>query len=358
MSGNPAGDIANVVRDARVSIALAAGVIANFLFSITTLAHPFAVGVLFVLVVALHAVASTSGSAELARQSARAALTAPTYPTTIDNSRTIGNGYALYIGAWLAWWIITQLVFDAGTAYDSALVSHIGVAPLVAALAVQHGLTKTGGALHGYTLAALRALTFVAFFIPSVAWAPQHGSAATTSVRVVLYFSALALFEYVAPAQTRAYLDAAPGGDAACLVDELDAAELAQVSDERVRCAQALMYAENAAAREQARQVRHVTSAAWVLVLPLVPLLVLYVPSVATFIYAHRRQATRAPPKSAARRSMQAPAAQEELPPVPSAPTSPPPPTAARESAASLAHQSWRPPRRVRQSAGPMWRAH
>jgi hypothetical protein len=112
--------------------------------------------------------------------------------------------FAPYVAAWLIWWLVTELFHDDVTVYADSLIWQFFLFPaIVLTVTWQRAAPNASRA----PILLLLYATLITLFFPTASWAPQHTNALLISLRVVLYFFGIFLFDYLKPPQTHHSLE-------------------------------------------------------------------------------------------------------------------------------------------------------
>ena len=287
------------MRKIVLRIVAALSLLVNLVFAIATLAKPLSLYTLLVYSLMLAVIGVLLEQTAIDRGELRAALASDVYPALIRTPA--GSGFTLYVGAWLAWWIVSQLFSNAGVVFERNIVSTIVLVPLVLAALASYAVYTVKSKTRRALLFAVRIATLVVLFFPTRSWAPQYNSALATSIRATLFFVALLVLDSLKPPQLYADVD----NFAQDRSTDQERAELAQVSDERQRSADAILDAHRRIDTELDRQREFVSLTAWILVTPLVVAGLLFPLALVSFFYSIRPKAHVARPAHDKRRNVQ-----------------------------------------------------
>lgn len=223
--------------------------------------------------------------------------------------------YEWVVGTWLAWWFVTQLLFQADIVYEHSLIGAFTLTPLlIATIAVRllAAPLHIGSRVENWLLIATQLLTYTLFFFPSHAWAPQYIGVFLVSVRVVLFYTAVLLLVFLEPPQWDVSLDeSAPVHDIEKELSALLRGNLRDIEQNtnkqqlmRYERARSMLAAHARITREHRRMRTFVAQTAWLLYLPLQLIVVLYPLFCAASIYdaaknSHRRTLTLPQPTPA-----------------------------------------------------------
>jgi hypothetical protein len=296
-------DIRAGLRKTRLCLVLSLTLITNFVLAVTGLVSPVGLYALLIYSMLVWLLASVLVRAGADEQELRAALNSAASGSRVVRVRTpLHVEFTPYVAAWLAWWVVSELFRAALIVYDNvALVQYVLVPVLVLATTwVRSRWTLSKSRARRTTadvlLALLFAITTVLFFFPTLAWAPYHQSALATTVRVLLFFGTIQLYDYAYPA--RAYVPLVGAQDDQLHHDKLlerleggasgSGAPPDTTSErlEQVAAAYMLVSAEHSRAHEIA------TLTAWVLISPLIVAIVLLVLVVPIFLSGVGHRAT------------------------------------------------------------------
>jgi len=163
---------------------------------------------------------------------------------------------------------------------ERGLLAQLLLMPLVLAALSADAIFELSARRRHYIVVVLLVATLAALFFPTRAWAPQHSGALETTVRVILYFVAILLHDYISPPSVYVNLSAEPALNADVEVaDEHRRSRIAQIFDAYER-----IDGETMRVRE------FIALSAWVLVTPLYLVLLVYPLAIAAAIYTGRRR--------------------------------------------------------------------
>jgi len=197
-----------------------------------------------------------------------------------------------YVGMWLVWWIVTELFRAARIVYANNVIIQFFFFPALVLCATYAQSWPVRRSIADFAVLVLQIATAVVLFFPAQAWAPQHTNTLATTLRALVYFFALMLFDYVRPATLDAEasrslktdndallrrlmreddeLDSNGSDDSTALEQGVGRAELQQRRENLVQ----VLVAHERVTREHARAYQIAVLNAWILVSPLVVVLV------------------------------------------------------------------------------------
>lgn len=285
--------VGQVVRDYTLGLAFTLAIVTHVVFNAASLDKAISLYVLFVFLLLSSALLVLVDAATTTKIDVRRALNSTSYPATLR--APVSAGFVFYIGAWLLWWVITQLFRSAGVVYTRNFMLAI-VAPLVLAVATTRGLWRVGATLRKVLVDALLVALLFSLFFPNHDWAPQMAGTVGSMLRVIAYFLLVYVLDYLIPPVIYVEIDRQSDVDV-LQRNDLEAGESAR----HIRM-DAVLEAQRAIVRERARQSEIVALSAWILVTPLYVSLLLSVPVVALVLadrgQARSHQTTNKPPRS------------------------------------------------------------
>jgi hypothetical protein len=311
------------VRRLVLGIVLFVSLAVNVIFAICTLVNPVSLYAVLLLALILGAVGYLVEFTLADAEEVADAVMSDMHPALLRAPVCVS--YEWVVGAWLAWWFITQLLWAADLVYQPSLVTSIVLVPLLLLYMLLRTLSRTRelwSSLESLLLLAIQLGSFGSLFFPTVEWAPQYIGVLRVCVRVVLFFVGVMLATFLEPPHWDVSLDDDDDGD-----DSSDTAARPVLSIERdvkrlmhstvydaesglgaasaqrqrrFERARAMLAAHARTAAEHRRMRTTVALTAWVLVLPLRVVLFVYPLLLFTMIYdaakAKRGRAIAPPP--------------------------------------------------------------
>jgi len=306
----------------------------NVIFGICTLVNPTSIYAILVLGLLLGAINWLAEHTLVDAEEVVEAVLSNAHPALLRAPICIP--YTWIVGTWLAWWIVTQLLFQVGIVYGHSLVGTIIIVPLligVMALRIFASALELRS-VEQWLLFFVQIVTNTLFFFPSTDWAPQYIGVVMICVRVVLFFLVIMLATFVEPPQWDVSLDEprpvleAEAEIRSLMQNLLNDPETGTTQQQRLRYerARAMLHAHARITQENRRVRATVAVSAWVLVLPLTVVLFTYPCLLIALIYdaakaKRTRNATLATPAQPSERQL----SHSLSPPPPTAPEPPQP---------------------------------
>ena len=272
-------------RNIGLTLVFLLALIVHFLFLAFSLLDPVSLFGLFFFSVFLYLVVLVFERSVI-QPDITEALSTQVYPARFR--APLNSEFSTYILVWLAWWIISQLFFDAGVLYEHGFVLQFVLIPLVTFAIGVNMFSDSAARYRRYVNLALLFVTFVTLFFPTTSWAPQHANIFFTGLRGCLYFLSLLTFEYTSPGNFHVDVSSAKvhrhefGHRAVLLADEKDERHRGICVDTAVEMVQKI-YDEKWRPRE------FVAMSAWILVTPMSITLMLYFATLFATIGTSRR---------------------------------------------------------------------
>ena len=285
------------VRRLVLGIVLFASLAVNVVFAICTLVNPVSLYAVLVFALIVSAIGYLVEFTLADAEEVADAVMSDVHPALLR--APVCMSYEWIIGAWLAWWIVTQLMWAADIVYQSSLVSSLIVVPMLLAYMVLRLVGRASAELwtlpETLLLLAIQLVTFTTLLFPSTDWAPQYISVLAVCARVLLFFAGVMLATFLEPPHWDVSLDDEPRPFLSveteiknlmqnALLDN-DSTASSQQRQRRFERARAMLAAHARTAVEQRRMRNIVALTAWVLVLPLRVVLVVYPLLLAAMIY-------------------------------------------------------------------------
>lgn len=298
------------VRRLVLGIVLFASLAVNVVFAICTLVNPVSLYAVLVFALIISAIGYLVEFTLADAEEVADAVMSDMHPALMR--APVCMSYEWIVGAWLAWWIVTQLMWAADIVYQPSLVSSLIVVPMLLAYTVLRLVGRASAELwtlpETLLLLAIRLVAFATLFFPSTDWAPQYISVLAICARVLLFFVGVMLATFLEPPHWDVSLDDEPRPFLSieaeiknlmqnALLDN-DSTASSQQRQRRFERARAELAAYARTAAEQRRMRNIVALTAWVLVLPLRVVLVVYPLLLAAMIYdsAKTKRVRTAPP--------------------------------------------------------------
>ena len=280
------------VRRLVLGIVLFVSLLLNAVFAICTLVSPVSIYALMVYALVISGVAFLAEYTVADAEEIFDAVMANAHPTTMRAPVAISYGWI--IGAWLAWWTISQTLWVADIVYQQTLVpSVVLLSPLCIAIVLRLSARSLWQTVEPFILFALQLITFVLLFVPTEAWAPQYIGVAMVCARVLLFFGAIMLSVFLEPPGWDVCLDEETARELPiekelktllhnALADDTVLTQQRRARFARVRAVLTAYYR----AKDEDRNMRGtVAMTAWVLVLPTTALLIVYPLQLFSMVY-------------------------------------------------------------------------
>lgn len=281
------------VRRLVLGIVLFTSLAVNVVFAICTLVNPVSLYALLVFALIIAAIGYLVEFTLADAEEVADAVMTDIYPALLR--APVCMSYEWIVGAWLAWWLVTQLMWAADIVYQRSIVTSLIIVPLLLLYMLLRVLSRTleWASQESFLVLAIQLVTFAALFFPTTEWAPQYSGVVGVCVRVVLFFIGVMLATFLEPPHWDVLLDD-PVADSATSTGApatADSQPLARIELEikalmqntlfdvegvstqqrqrRFERARAMLAAHARTGAERRRMRNTVALTAWVLVLPL-----------------------------------------------------------------------------------------
>jgi hypothetical protein len=256
----------------------------NVIFAICTLVNPTSIYAVLVLGLLLGGIHWLAEHTLVDAEEVVEAVLSNAHPALLRAPICIP--YTWIVGTWLAWWFVTQLLFQVGIVYGHSLAGAIViVALLIGVMALRiFASALEMRSLEAWLLFFVQLTTYVLFFFPSTDWAPQYIGALLVCARVVLFFVGIMLATFVEPPQWDVSLDEprpvleAEAEIRALMQNILNDPESGTTQQQKLRYerARAMLHAHARITQENRRVRATVAVSAWILVVPFTVVLFVY----------------------------------------------------------------------------------
>lgn len=253
------------------------------------LADPTSLYTLLVVAIVVLAMCVLLEQTLLLNEDIKEALSTTVYPQRLRIPMRVN--FREYVEVWLAWWFISQLFFCAGVVYESGVIRHLLLVPLVLFAFSIDCLFDASARTRYFSIVALWIITTIVAFFPTRDWAPQHASVVWTELRVVLFFVSIMVRDYISPANVYANINTDVNAERVrSLHQQLFGADSdLESGDKRVSRVVSIVDAYDRIDNEMLRVREFIWLSAWILVSPMYIVLLLFPLAMFAAVYAGRR---------------------------------------------------------------------
>ena len=288
------GDLGLRLRNTALGLVAFVSIIANIVFIANNLDDAISRYTLLVYLLFMMALVALLEQTVIRDEDVREALASNVYPARVRTPMRVS--FTPYIAVWLLWWFVSQLVyapaqleFEADDTHAGALFALILLVPLVLLALSLEALFDFAPRRRNFIIMALLVATVIALFFPTHEWAPQRSNGVWTAVRVVFYFFSILGHEKISPPNVYANI----GSDPTPANNEEHDVEAQRLTEKRRARVYLILDAYDRIDTETLRVREFIALSAWVLVVPVYLLLLIYPLSIAATIYAGRRDKAR-----------------------------------------------------------------